>query len=357
MADTENDNPLFCPQREKSGAETYKHYTYQYNWALYRIISKHKEQREYAVFVELHEDVVIADSLNSQRATFEFNQIKTSKTPFTTYQLIHHKKGGNSVLGKLIKGGSEEFYKDKISSLNIVSLNEFNLELKGKGIELDKIGLNDLSKNQLNELKEAIKDELGSDSLPSNIQFIVSDLPLEKSQNVIIGDIANLISDISPNSYCNAGEIYRLLFDEINKKGTVTWDFKTWEDLLSKKALTSVTVTKVINQFTKMPEEDRINEQVEQLCTELNLSLIEKKKFKRNVDRYHYQRTGNNNTIQNNITNEITSLITKSINNNEENVRNLIDNVYSSLSDKTKKIFPTVEEVKSAIAYEFIIMP
>lgn len=74
-----NKNPLYSSQREKSGANTYLKYQYQYNWGLSRVISEHESLNDYAVFIELHEDVVVSDSLDASKARFSFNQVKTDK--------------------------------------------------------------------------------------------------------------------------------------------------------------------------------------------------------------------------------------------------------------------------------------
>ncbi|NOX27836.1 MAG: DUF4297 domain-containing protein, partial [Gammaproteobacteria bacterium] len=76
-----NSNPLGIPQRERSGASTFGKYEYQYHWALCRIIDEQRHTREYALFMELHEDVVLADSLDSNTAMFEFNQVKNISSP------------------------------------------------------------------------------------------------------------------------------------------------------------------------------------------------------------------------------------------------------------------------------------
>ncbi len=70
------ENPLALKQREKKGAETFAKYDYQYHWALCRLLDQHQNKSEYAIFVEYHEDVVLADSLDIAKAKFEFNQIK-----------------------------------------------------------------------------------------------------------------------------------------------------------------------------------------------------------------------------------------------------------------------------------------
>jgi DNA-binding CsgD family transcriptional regulator len=54
-------NPLATQQREKKGAETFSKYDYQYHWALCRLLDEHHANQDYAIFVEYHEDVVLAD--------------------------------------------------------------------------------------------------------------------------------------------------------------------------------------------------------------------------------------------------------------------------------------------------------
>ena len=66
-------NPLAAAQRETAGAQTFEKYEYQYHWALCRILGAHENYNDYAVFIELHEDVVLATSTDESVARFEFN--------------------------------------------------------------------------------------------------------------------------------------------------------------------------------------------------------------------------------------------------------------------------------------------
>ncbi|WP_276343974.1 dsDNA nuclease domain-containing protein [Aquirufa aurantiipilula] len=186
-------NPLFEGQREKSGSVTFDKYSFQYHWALYRVISNHSDQQEYAVIIELHEDVVVSNSLNVDRAKFEFNQVKTNKSPFNTHQLVEIKKGGNSVLGKLIKDVSSKPYVTKIETLNLVTSNKFNLELAKENVELKIIRKEDLSSIQISDLESELKKEIGISDLPENLRFIISDISDSDYQTILIGTIAKLI--------------------------------------------------------------------------------------------------------------------------------------------------------------------
>lgn len=273
MTTTGNKNPLFDSQREKSGAQTFDKYAFQYHWALYRVISDHDKANEYAVFIELHEDVVVSDSLDVTVAKFEFNQVKTNKTPFNTYQLVFLKKGGKSVLGKLVKSSIAKPYTKAIESLNLIATKKFNLELRKKDVELNIIKKEDLSDNQLKDLEDELKKELGIPELPANVKFIFSDLPDNNYQTFLIGAIAELINKLFPGSYSNAKDIYTLLIDELYRKGKVTYDFTQWDELLNSKALTSIQITKVINEFTNLKDEAKIESEFISICNEMRAGI------------------------------------------------------------------------------------
>lgn len=352
----ESKNPLFDSQKEKSGSQTYDKYAYQYHWALYKILSDHNKVNEYAVFVELHEDVVISNSLNSSKASFEFNQVKTNQSAFNTYQLVIKKKNGKSILGKLISSGHSKPFTKQISSLNLVSLNKFNLELKTPGVSLNNIRIEDLSLKQLKDLEDEIKKELNISALPSNVQFIVPELSEKNYQNDVIATIATLIDNLFPGSYCNSLEIYRLLIDEINRKGKVTYDFSKWDELIQKKALTSITVTTIINQFTNIKDQGKIESELLMICEEIGLKSIPSKKLKQSFGRYQSLRLSNKSTMQMDTTIFFVNEIQKNIDNGIVDLKLLIENVNTSTPTKIKKQFTSSIELDGAIICEYIMM-
>lgn len=349
------DNPLFTPQREKAGSETFEKYSYQYHWALYRVLTEHEEMKEYAVFVELHEDVVVSDSLKSEDAKFEFNQIKTIKQTFTSDRLLKP-KNGKSVLGKLIANGNNSTFNSRITNLNLVSLNNFSLELKVAGSRLNKIVFDDLSDNQIKLFEDAMEIEIGKRDVPKNLQFIVPDLSEKNFQNDIIASIARLIIKLFPSSFCNPVEIYRLLIDELNRKGIITTEYTKWDDVLNKKALTSTTVSNVIEQFTIIKDEYQIEAGFNRICDELRLKIIQSKKLKRSFNRYRSLRISNKSTVQIDTTKSIVQLINKNLSEGVEDIEILITNVCSSIPAKIKAQFPAEDDLKSAVICEYIIM-
>lgn len=353
---SENSNPLFNSQREKAGAQTFDKYSYQYHWALYRIIREHDMTNEYAVFIELHEDVVISNSLDASIAKFEFNQVKTNKTPFNTFQLVVNKKGGNSVLGKLVKSGIAKPYANAIESLNLIATNKFSLELKKKDVDLNIIRKEDLSDNQLKELEDALKKELSITELPSNIKFIYSDLPGNNYQTFLIGAIAELINKLFHGSYSNPKDIYTLLIDELYRKGKVTYDFKLWDELLKNKALTSIQVTRVINEFTNLKDEAKIESEFNNICDELGLKSIETKKLKRSFSRYRRQRISNRSSLQIDTTDFFIKGIELNIAMGITDMKDLIENVQKVIPAKIGKQFSSKDEISTALICEYIMM-
>lgn len=352
-------NPLFDSQREKAGSQTKDKYRYQYHWALYKVLTEHISRTEYAVFVEFHEDVVISNSLNSTKAEFELNQVKTTSKNMSLTELVKlkSKKKGTSVLSKLVSNVVDKPYASKIKDLNLVSLYPFTLELNKEGLKLNKITLDDLSESQLKKLETAIENELGvGTALPKNLQFIVSDLSEKNYQNDVIASISKLITEIHSGSYYNPIDIYRILIDEINNKGVVTYDFAKWDELLSKKALTSVTINNVINDFTNIKDEAKLHAEFNEITNELGIGTIIRKKLKTSFDRYRLTRLGNSSVLQLEITNAIVELINNEITSGESEIKLLIEHVIDNLDKKYKQSFSNNEDLTGAIICEYIFI-
>lgn len=355
------DNPLFRAQREKAGAETFDKYDYQYHWALYRVLSDHQEYREYAIFMEFHEDVVIADSLNPLIATFEFNQVKTTDKKYTTHQLTYRKKKREglepSVLGKLILSTYFKGFKDKISSVNLVASNGFNIGLKDPTLRLNKITLEEISDDEHKCLAEEILKELGLSPLPANIQFIIPNFPEIKYDDVVIGVISKLVSSIHPHSQTSSYEIYTSLIDELRKKGKVIYDFKNWNDLLKNKALTSSTVSNVISNFTAIKDESRIDIEFMEICSELGLKTRLRNKLRQYFNRYRQNRISNSSTNQIDIKNQILSVLTVAdLEVENDNFEELLNSTIIHIPLNIKDLFSEELELKAAIICEYIMI-
>lgn len=347
-------NPLFSVQREISGAVTFEKYAYQYHWALSRIIQEHNQEKEYAVFVELHEDVVFSNSLDANKAKFEFSQVKTLDKVLDSKKLTAL-KNGKSILGKLITSIKDKGISDNISELNLVSVKGFNLPLKTEGLTLKKICLNDIKLEIVREITKAITNETKETALPTSLNFIVPDLPGKRFQDVIIAEIAQLINLLFPIAHCNAVEVYRALYDELTRKGMIAYDIKQWDELLRKKALTSTTVSKVINQFTQIKDVAFLHEQFNLIAGELGLNTLKSRALHNDFNRYRQQKIGNRSTIQIDITKSITAIIQIQLIEGITEISEMINRVILDLPDKLKNTFKSESELKAAIICEYIM--
>ncbi|MDF5690313.1 hypothetical protein [Aquirufa aurantiipilula] len=147
-----------------------------------------------------------------------------------------------------------------------------------------------------------------------------------------------------------------LLIDELYRKGKVTFDFAKWDELLKNKALTSIQISKVINEFTNIKDEGKIEIEFNNICTEMGLKSLQTKKLKRSFDRYKRQRISNTSTLQKDTTHFFTDNIDKAINNGVTEMTVLIEKIFNSASDKIKKQFPTKDEFSTALICEYIMM-
>ncbi|MEI8707346.1 DUF4297 domain-containing protein [Pseudoalteromonas sp. B62] len=290
------DNPLAEAQRESAGASTFGKYNFQFHWALCEIIEKHKQQKEYALLIEHHEDVVIADSLNVSSATFEFYQVKNQIAKFTPASLTKRKKGDKgtlkgSVLGKLLESCVNTPYEDKITKIGLVSSSGFSLKLD-KGVELDVIKTGDIDEDELSTLTQKIQTELGITVLPEHLQFIIPDIKLENQEDYVLGNFAKLVHSLFPNSQCNAVDIYRAVIDEMGRLGRIKYDYKDWGRLIEKKALTSTNVHDVIVRHSSYPGVQALKSEFDDIINELDCNARKKRTLKRSFGDLALRRAG-----------------------------------------------------------------
>jgi len=212
-------NPLYAQQREYSGAQTFHKYLYQYNWAIFTIFDLYKNNSEYVVFPELHEDIVIGNSLKFDEVNFDFNQVKCIETgeKYTLASLVYKdsKKNTASILGKLLESNSSYLYRSRIKNLNLVASCGYNFEIKD-GTKLSKININDI--NDTKGYKDKLIKEMSLDNLPDNLNFIDPEFPPETQRYAVIGRISDVLNEKHPDSNFNATTIYNLYLMKYAKK-------------------------------------------------------------------------------------------------------------------------------------------
>lgn len=352
-----SDNPLYIEQRETKGAETYGKYQYQYHWALYRAFQKQEKSEEYAVFVEFHEDVVLSDSLSAENAKFEFNQIKDVQKKYNEENITKIEKNKkNSILGKLFGSSFNKKIDDKINKIQLVSTGGFNIKLENKNLKLDEITLDNVDASSLEYFSQQMENELKLNHFPLNLYFLVPDMPSKGFQDFLIGYISRIVKKLFPHSFTSAEDIYLPLIDELHRKGIVTYDFHQWDRLLAQKALTSITVARVINEFTSRKQDDEVYRKLEGYFRDLSLNTMQQKKRKKVFDKYYLSRLGNKTSLQLDTSNKIISAIDEHIKTAEDDIKKLIKLVVEQLDEAITEQFTEDKSLEAAILCELILM-
>jgi len=354
------DNILNEPQRETSGAETFAKYEFQFHWALCKILQKHHKQQDYALLLEYHEDVVIADSMDGQKAQFDFYQVKNKTgARYTVDSLTKRsaaKKGEkNSVLGKLLSSCVGTKYTDRITEIGLVASNGFNLDQNNNELKLDVITIGDLSEACKKELTIKIESELGESQIPNNLKFIIPTIRLENQREYVITKFSDLVDSLFPNGMCNAVSIYRAIIDEIHRKGCVKYDFPDWERLVDEKSLTSYKVKEVIAVNTTHPSTERMISDLSSLKDDMGWNFPTFKKYRRRIEKLLLQRTG-----------MLTAFDINRMKQLEDCIKSIDPDQYSSLRDgfaaqvsKIKADFPVDsfnddEEITAEVLYLYL---
>lgn len=221
-------NPLGCdPKREKSGSDTFRKYNYQYHWAFCRMLDKHENGSEFAIFVEEHEDVTVASSLDSKKATFELNQVKETTKTHTIHSLTTKTKTQKqSLIEKMASSACNKSFTRKISNVNFVSTGGYSFALHKDGFSFEVIKSGELTKDELKEIGQCISNIEGSEGLVSKLAFVVPELPEKGFDLVVEGKISSLISKLAPGMKYDSNSIYECVIRDLNRKGENSFDYK-----------------------------------------------------------------------------------------------------------------------------------
>lgn len=353
-------NVLGHAQREISGATTFGKYDFQYHWALCRIIEKHKSNSDYALLIEYHEDVVIADSLYGSSAKFEFFQVKNTGKPFTSDALTKREQGAegakSSILGKLLSSCIGTDYEARITEIGLVSSSGFSFEQRDKKLKLDVITSGDLSVDCLSGLTGKLKDELGISLLPENLKFIVPTIKLENQEEFVIGRFAELVNEIFPNSHCNAVNIYRAIIDEIHRKGQNSYDFTFWEKMVEDKSLTSHKVKHVIAVNTTCPKFEDFEKDFEYLAkNDMKWNTLTYRKINKKIKQLFLRRTGHSSAFDMNIMRTVQQALSSVSEEDFTETRDYIESVILKTQElNIEDKVPEYDDILCEVIYSFL---
>lgn len=135
----------------------------------------------------------------------------------------------------------------------------------------------------------------------------------------------------------------------------MTFDYKDWNELLDKKGLTSSEVKNVINQFTKHKNKEEIYRKLQDVLSEMDLKVLQKKSWEKSFDKYYLEKLGNKTSKQLDIKKSIMNVIQDNLDLCEDNMKILLDNCAKNLDVSIKTYFRDEKELKSAIICELIL--
>lgn len=348
-------NPLYVYQREKSGSDTINKYHYQYHWALFEAFVRTAKRKEYVIVIEFHEDVVIGDSLDATCVKFDFFQVKEVNKAYSIQSIIKStNKNPQSILSKLLSSVKKHELKGRLKSIGLVASNGFSFKSKDE-TDLKILKVTDLKEDDKKKIENAIKKEIAEgldDCL--ELHFIHSDLPSKADELAVKGKISEVTSALFPNSKYNVEDIYRMLIDELFRKGEDSFDYTEWDDLLDNKALTSDKVIDAIEICTNNPNND-IEKDFEAICSDLHIPYRKKQILKHGIQRHKSNRQKRDaSTIS--FLNDIQTNLHKLDKDPELSTRAVIEFVKNNLSYNSKIYYPDATEFEAAIIYEMICL-
>lgn len=94
-----------------------------------------------------------------------------------------------------------------------------------------------------------------------------------------------LLDKISPKSKWPPLTIYRVLIDDLHRKGTVSNNYLNWENTIKTKGITYSQVTKIILDYSDSNKE-YLKDTFNTLILELNLNTFEQIDLRNDFDRY-----------------------------------------------------------------------
>lgn len=281
-------NPLFSEQRENDGAATLAKYFYQYHWALDEALEKLRDEQKYIVFMETHEDVVFADSLN-ESANFNFFQIKETKKQ-TIKSLCKREDKKNSILGKCLLSVHNKIYEKQVQSICVLVSNGFSFKsnLLRENLQLEIIGINDFNQDTVDELSRNLGYEISANVDIAKLTFCSSKLStdFEYSQYQLIGKIEELMNKLFPNAHYRAKYVYTSVIDDLLRKGTLRNDYRDWQVFVSKKGLKSDELLKVLHTNTNINFND-IRDSFNDIAEDLEIKGYRKTKFRQQLETLH----------------------------------------------------------------------
>ena len=287
---------LLQPPREVDGARVNNRMGYQKNWAIWKILTMHQEDRDYAVLLDYHDDVVVLEpSANPEHV--DFYQIKTTTEPhWTCGDLLRSDGPSGCIFSKMCINIIK--FKAYARLVALVSNKSFGLKVGGKAADAStQLNATDIDAEEFDKLVERAHNELVSEGPidPEEarrvIQFIVADLPLENQHLFIIGKVASCLAHVFSNcrdQRFDVKQVYDRLYSEVERctKFENLEKIRSPSDLLAFKTITRNDITDTLKAFDPRLEPEQAFKSVETSLQRLGYSDSRISHFRREWRKY-----------------------------------------------------------------------
>lgn len=220
-----------------SGPRSANRFEYQKDWAICLLLTLYKEERDFLLILDYHDDIAVLDS-ESNPQYCSFYQVKTKDNDVWKINDLLARKSEKSIIGKLYEHKIR--FTDSARKLTIVSNSKLEIDtIDGSNSkEFMELSFSKFKAEEIEKVCKALQNEFALSETPDVkdvMYFYYSDLSLHDHANHIKGKILSFLQ--SQNSKANPISIYIALRDEIRRKNDFEFVVGEWNELLAKKSI------------------------------------------------------------------------------------------------------------------------
>ena len=243
--------------RENSGSVASRRFDYQIHWGLKRLFELERENIDYVMIFDYHDDIVVCSPPN-QNEFIDFYQVKTRKNDYwkkgalLSSKEVKEKDAGLSILAKLYQ---HEIDFKECRYLYFVTNSYFPSTISSS--QKDLIPFADLKPSFQKELKESITKDLQTTNIEfERLFFYPNQFSLDDFQYASIGIISSFLKNDLGVVIADVESVYESLISEIRNRNNKEKIVSNPNQLLSKSIthkefrdfLNGVAVLKSFNQ-------------------------------------------------------------------------------------------------------------
>lgn len=335
---------LAVPQRENAGSRASNRFNYQQVWAFNHILERLREGKNFLLFMEVHDDVIVLDS-KSDPQLIDFYQIKTNDKPSRHITTSFLTKDANkhpnkmSIAQKMIDNYSK--FKTDTGAIRLVSNKSYDFgELKSGDNSTERaiISLSEINDTEFNKIKKGMchachlnEPECGY-VCTELIYFDVSYLDLTNYEETILGKFINQLDEMGiESSISRTKTIYYTILGEIRRINN--WESKSYNksELLKRKAISKSEFLNLIDKL-KVELPDSLWDSIQGYLLNDGFSSIEVNNIRKQWKKIQISYMNVEDLTLQNIRNDVQNIINKTT---IDNSKQLADHIYDAIKDKT----------------------